>query len=63
MSGKSPIKRRQRPNMTISVDWGVQHQFKQTIQKNNTNPESMLYDTNNNNHQDHTLKTQAYYET
>ena len=28
--GKSPIKRRQRPNMTIAVNWDVKHQFKQT---------------------------------
>ena len=28
--GKSPIKWRQRPNMTIAVDWDVKHQFKQT---------------------------------
>ena len=30
MLGKSPIKRRQRPDMTIVVDWDVKHQFKQT---------------------------------
>ena len=30
MLGKSPIKRRQRPDMTIAVDWDVNHQFKQT---------------------------------
>ena len=29
MLGKSPIKYRQRPDMTIAVDWGVKHQFKQ----------------------------------
>ena len=28
MLGKSPIKWRQRPNMTIAVDWGVKHPFK-----------------------------------
>ena len=28
--GKSPIKWRQRPDMTVAVDWDVQHQFKQT---------------------------------
>ena len=28
--GKSPIKRRQRPDMTLAVDWDVKHQFKQT---------------------------------
>ena len=28
--GKSPIKWRQRPDMTLSVDWDVKHQFKQT---------------------------------
>ena len=28
--GKSPIKWRQRPDMTIAVDWNVKHQFKQT---------------------------------
>ena len=25
MCGKSPIKLRQRPDMTIAVDWGVKH--------------------------------------
>ena len=30
MLGKSPIKWRQRPDMTIAVDWDVKHQFKQT---------------------------------
>ena len=29
MLGKSPIKWRQRPDMTIAVDWDVKHQFKQ----------------------------------
>ena len=28
--GKSPIKWRQRPDMTLAVDWDVKHQFKQT---------------------------------
>ena len=28
--GKSPIKLKQRPDMTLSVDWDVKHQFKQT---------------------------------
>ena len=28
--GKSPIKWRQRPNMTIAVDWDLKHQFKHT---------------------------------
>ena len=28
--GKSPIKWRQRPDMTIAVDWDVKHPFKQT---------------------------------
>ena len=28
--GKSPIKLRHRPLMTIAVDWEVKHQFKQT---------------------------------
>ena len=28
MLGKSPIKWRQRPDMTIAVDWDVKHQFK-----------------------------------
>ena len=28
--GNSPIKWRQRPYMTIAVDWDVKHQFKQT---------------------------------
>ena len=30
MLGKSSIKWRQRPDMTIAVDWDVKHQFKQT---------------------------------
>ena len=30
MLGKSPIKWRQRPDMTIAVDWDVKHLFKQT---------------------------------
>ena len=30
MLGKSPIKWRQRPDMTIAVDRDVKHQFKQT---------------------------------
>ena len=29
LSGKSPITWRQRPDMTIAVDWDVKHQFKQ----------------------------------
>ena len=29
--GKSPIKWRQHPDMTIAVDWDVKHQFKQII--------------------------------
>ena len=28
--GKSPIKWRKRPDMTIAVDWDVKHKFKQT---------------------------------
>ena len=32
MLGKSHIKWRQRPDMTIAVDWDVKHQFKVTIQ-------------------------------
>ena len=28
--GKSPIKWRQRPDMTLAVDWDVKHQLKQT---------------------------------
>ena len=28
MLGKSPIKWRQRPNMTVAVDWDVKHQYK-----------------------------------
>ena len=28
--GISPIKWRQRPDMTIAVDWDAKHQFKQT---------------------------------
>ena len=27
--GKNPIKWRQRPDMTLAVDWDVKHQFKQ----------------------------------
>ena len=30
--GNSPIKWRQRPDMTIAVDWNVKHQFKQNEQ-------------------------------
>ena len=30
MLSKSPIKWRQRPDMTIAVDWDVKHQFNQT---------------------------------
>ena len=30
MLGKSPIKWRQRPDITIAVDWDVKHQFKET---------------------------------
>ena len=30
MLGKSPIKWRQRPDMTIAVNWVVKHQLKQT---------------------------------
>ena len=29
MLGKNPIKRMQRPDMTIAVDWDLKHQFKQ----------------------------------
>ena len=28
MLGKSPIKWRQRPDLTIAIDWGVKHHFK-----------------------------------
>ena len=28
---ESPIKWRQRPDMTLAVDWDVKHQFKQTF--------------------------------
>ena len=35
--GKSPIKWRQRPDMTIAVDWDVKHQLKQ-IQTNEIVP-------------------------
>ena len=28
--GKSPIKWRQRPDLTLAVDWDVKHQFKHT---------------------------------
>ena len=31
--GKSPIRWRQRPGMTIAVDWGVKHEFKQQKSK------------------------------
>ena len=34
MLGKSPIKWRQRPDMTIAVDWDVKHQFNQTNKQN-----------------------------
>ena len=34
--GKSPIKWRQRPDMTLAVDWDVKHQFKH-IQSNQIN--------------------------
>ena len=34
MLGKSPLKWRQRPDMTIAVDW-VKHQFKQTNKQTN----------------------------
>ena len=30
ISGTNPIKWRQRPDMTIAVDWDIKHQFKQT---------------------------------
>ena len=33
MLGRRPTKWRQRPNMTIVVDWDVKHQFKQTNQQ------------------------------
>ena len=33
MLGRSPIKWRQYPNMTIAVDWDVKHQFKQKQNK------------------------------
>ena len=33
MLGKSPIKRRQCPDMTVAVDWDEKHQFKQTNQQ------------------------------
>ena len=35
MLGKSPIKWRQRSDMTIAVDWDVKHQFKQTNKQTN----------------------------
>ena len=31
MLGKSPIKWRQRPDMTLAVDWDFKHQFKQNL--------------------------------
>ena len=34
--GKSPIKWRKRPDMTLAVDWDVKHQFKQTNSDNMT---------------------------
>ena len=37
--GKSPIKCRQRPDMTIAVDWDRKHQFKQTNKKVKTEKE------------------------
>ena len=33
MLGKSPIKWRQHPDMTITVDWDVKHQFKQILKQ------------------------------
>ena len=33
MLGKSPIKWRQHPDMTIAVDWDIKHQIKQTKPK------------------------------
>ena len=33
MLGKSPIKWRQRPDMTIAVDWDVNHEFNQNKQR------------------------------
>ena len=48
MLGKSPIKWRQRPDMTIAVDWDVKHQFKQTksiFVRNQTNvPDPYILD-------------------
>ena len=34
MLGKSPIKWRQRPDMTFAVDWDVKHQFKNSTNSN-----------------------------
>ena len=39
MLGKSPIKWRQCPNMTIAVDWDVKHQIKQTNKQSNVKPQ------------------------
>ena len=37
ISGKSPIKWRQRPDITLAIDWDVKHQFKQTNKRKNGN--------------------------
>ena len=37
ISGKSPIKWRQRPDMTIAVDWDVKHLFKQKVYERQIN--------------------------
>ena len=39
--GKSPIKWRQHPDMTLAVDWDVKNQFKQT-NKYNHEPNTLL---------------------
>ena len=43
MLGKSFIKWRQRPDMTIAVDWDVKHQFKQLKNKTKTKKQHISY--------------------
>ena len=50
MCFKSPIEWRQRPDMTIAVEWDVKHRLKQTNKQNitvleNSENESCLYTT------------------
>ena len=43
MLGKSPIKWRQHPDITIAVDWDVKHQFEQAIQQTSILEDRTLY--------------------